>query len=113
MLCVPQRQLGRTRTDESVLSRVTMTVADASPAGDAFNLTWLHCNECHRSFEHHNRLATDGTEEGMRVLRSDLAFAFTSCGHVFCTTCIQQHSRRAFCAITPRPTQSDDRVVDD
>lgn len=53
-------------------------------------LSWLHCNACHRSFEHHNRVSCSGEE--MRLLRSDLTFAFTSCGHFFCDNCIRQHS---------------------
>lgn len=55
------------------------------------NLSWLHCNECHRSFGHHNRLSSSGGD-GLRVLRSDLMFSFTSCGHFFCRNCVQQHS---------------------
>ena len=57
---------------------------------DELSLSWLHCNECHRSFEHHNRLSV--AEDGVRVLQSDLVFSFTSCGHFFCANCVQQHS---------------------
>ncbi len=60
------------------------------PGDGDTGLSWLHCNACHRSFEHHNRVSSSGDE--MRLLRSDLTFAFTSCGHFFCDNCIRQHS---------------------
>lgn len=69
---------------------MTVTTSGATDTRE-LALTWLHCNECHRSFEHHNRLAEDGVE-GLRLMRSDLIFSFSSCGHFFCDTCIQQHT---------------------
>lgn len=51
-------------------------------------LPWLHCNECSRSFDHHNRL--DTMSKQLRIAKSDLLFHFTSCGHVYCENCVQQ-----------------------
>lgn len=67
------------------------------------NLAWLHCNECHRSFEHHNKLhvSRQPTAEAntvgagqapLRIVKSDLKFAFTSCGHFYCEQCLKLHS---------------------
>ena len=52
------------------------------------NIAWLHCNDCHRAFENHNRieLLSDGR---LQVIKSDLGFSFTGCGHFFCDNCIQ------------------------
>lgn len=54
------------------------------------NLAWFHCNECHRSFQNHNRVQS--VNSSLRLLKSDLTFAFTSCGHVFCENCIRAHT---------------------
>ena len=76
-----------------------------SPAENGSQLTWLHCNECHRSFEHHNRLSL--AADCLRVMRSDLTFSFTACGHFFCETCIQQHTvgGRLVCVICQGETE--------
>lgn len=58
-----------------------MTVSE-SP----MDLAWLHCNHCHRSFDHHNRLSD------RRLIRSDLHFNFCSCGHVLCDHCVTLHT---------------------
>lgn len=56
------------------------------------NLPWLHCNDCHRAFENHNRLESlsDGR---LQVTKSDLGFSMTSCGHFYCDNCIDQSSK--------------------
>lgn len=58
-------------------------------------IAWLHCNDCHRAFENHNRLETcpDGR---LQVTKSDLSFSFTSCGHFFCQNCIEQATNGQF-----------------
>ena len=59
------------------------------------SLSWLHCNECHRGFEHHNRLhvtSTSTDSHSIRIIKSDLRFGFTSCGHFFCDNCFKLHS---------------------
>lgn len=51
-------------------------------------VSWLHCNDCHRAFENHNKL--ESSPDGrLLVTKSDLSFAFTSCGHFFCENCIE------------------------
>lgn len=67
----------------------------------AKSLAWLHCNECHRGFEHHNRLHINTPTSGQpsesthafRIVKSDLRFGFTSCGHFFCEQCFKMHSK--------------------
>lgn len=55
---------------------------------ETLHIGWLHCNDCHRAFENHNKLDTlDGR---LLVSKSDLGFSFTSCGHFFCDNCIDQ-----------------------
>lgn len=57
------------------------------------SLSWLHCNQCFRSFEHHNRISFDLENPASgKLIRSDLIFSFTSCGHFLCQNCIQQYS---------------------
>lgn len=62
------------------------------------SLSWLHCNQCFRSFEHHNRINFEAEDDGPsnsgsgKIIRSDLIFSFTSCGHFLCHNCIQQFS---------------------
>lgn len=56
-----------------------MTVED-------LQLSWLHCNVCHRAFEGHNQLKQSG--ERIVLVQSDLYFYFTGCGHFFCENCI-------------------------
>lgn len=68
---------------------------------DNLSLSWLHCNECQRSFEHHTRLSVGPSLSGglpgdLQVMRCDLVFSFTSCGHFFCKTCRLQHSNLNF-----------------
>ena len=60
------------------------------------SLSWLHCNECHRGFEHHNRLhvtSTSNDSHSIRIIKSDLRFGFTNCGHFFCDNCFKLHSK--------------------
>lgn len=53
------------------------------------DLVWLHCNECHRSFSGHNNIQS--VNGSLRIIKSDLTFALTSCGHVYCDSCIRAH----------------------
>lgn len=60
-------------------------------------LPWLHCNECSRGFDHHNKVDDRPTALGARqvnVSKSDLVFALTSCGHVYCENCILQRQQQ-------------------
>lgn len=54
---------------------------------DPLTLSWLHCNDCHRSFENHNRLESQ-SDGRLQIVKSDLLFSFTSCGHFFCENCV-------------------------
>ncbi len=50
-------------------------------------ISWLHCNICHRAFEGHNKIKHSG--ETIILVQSDLYFYFTSCGHFFCENCLR------------------------
>jgi ABC-type histidine transport system ATPase subunit len=53
------------------------------------SLAWFHCNECHRSFQNHNRVQE--ANSSLSLIKSDLVFAFGSCGHTYCINCINAH----------------------
>lgn len=53
-----------------------------------FQISWLHCNICHRAFEGHNQVKLSG--DRLILSHSDLYFYFTGCGHFFCENCLQQ-----------------------
>lgn len=58
---------------------------------DDFQISWLHCNICHRAFEGHNQVKLS---EGRLILsHSDLHFYFTGCGHFFCENCLQENGQ--------------------
>jgi septal ring factor EnvC (AmiA/AmiB activator) len=61
----------------------------ATDAEELLDLSWFHCNECRRSFDNHNR--TQLVSGSIRLLKSDLVFAMTSCGHAYCDACIRAH----------------------
>lgn len=68
-----------------VFLEVAMTVAD-------LQLSWLHCNVCHRAFEGHNQVKLSG--EQIILVQSDLYFFFTGCGHFFCENCIKENGQQ-------------------
>lgn len=55
---------------------------------DDFQISWLHCNVCHRAFEGHNQVKLSG--DRLILAHSDLYFYFTGCGHFFCENCLQE-----------------------
>ena len=50
-------------------------------------VSWLHCNICHRAFEGHNQVKLSG--DHVVLVNSDLFFYFTGCGHFFCENCLK------------------------
>lgn len=50
-------------------------------------ISWLHCNVCHRAFEGHNQVKLSG--DRVILVHSDLFFYFTGCGHFFCENCLK------------------------
>lgn len=50
-------------------------------------ISWLHCNVCHRAFEGHNQVKLSGGR--VVLVHSDLFFYFTGCGHFFCENCLK------------------------
>jgi hypothetical protein len=73
---------------------------------ECFEVSWIHCNSCFRSFEHHSRLAIVQDQSGkqksehgdefqeyrLEALATETLFSITSCGHIFCDVCIQQQT---------------------
>ena len=59
------------------------------PDESELKLIWFHCNECHRSFQNHNRIQR--VNSSLRLIKTDLVFAFSSCGHTFCINCINSN----------------------
>lgn len=53
-------------------------------------VSWLHCNICHRAFESHNQLKL--ANDRIVLVHSDLHFYFTGCGHFFCENCLNDGS---------------------
>lgn len=77
-----------------------MTISE----NDELKLAWLHCNICHRAFDSYNSVRQSGTR--IEILRSELLFFFTGCGHFFCTNCANNNNstNASFCRICNEKT---------
>ena len=54
---------------------------------EELQISWLHCNICHRAFEGHNQVKV--SSDRIILVHSDLYFYFTGCGHFFCENCLK------------------------